>query len=75
MCNELCEVLFSLVFVFFEMLYFMSEEFSLVDCYLVLLLWCLFVLGIELIGNGSKDIYVYMNCIFVCSLFKVLLID
>lgn len=63
------------VFVFGEMFYFMSEEFSLVDCYFVLLLWCLLVLGIELNGVGSKEINVYMNCIFLCSLFKVLLID
>ncbi|MGL5311440.1 MAG: glutathione binding-like protein, partial [Plesiomonas shigelloides] len=44
--------------------YFMSEEFSLVDCYLAPLLWRLPVLGIDLIGPGSKEIKGYMTRVF-----------
>ncbi|KEY91081.1 stringent starvation protein A [Candidatus Photodesmus blepharus] len=50
--------------IFAEYEYFMSEEFSLIDCYLVPLLWRLPELGIELIGKGSKDLKVYMNRVF-----------
>lgn len=74
-CNKLCNDLLILGFVFVEFEYFMSEEFSLIDCYFVLLLWCLFVLGIDLIGFGLKELKVYMNCVFECDLFLVLLIE
>ncbi|MFS1701704.1 stringent starvation protein A [Aestuariibacter sp. GS-14] len=73
--NELREALLSLAPVFSEMPYFMSEEFSLVDCYLAPLLWRLPALGIELSGNGSKDIHSYMNRIFARSSFKASLTD
>ena len=73
--NELREALLSLAPVFSEMPYFMSEEFSLVDCYLAPLLWRLPALGIELTGNGSKDIHAYMNRIFARSSFKASLTD
>lgn len=42
----------------------MSEEFSLIDCYLAPLLWRLPLLGIDLIGPGSKEIKAYMNKVF-----------
>lgn len=73
--NELREVLLSLAPVFAEMPYFMSEEFSLVDCYLAPLLWRLPALGIELNGAGSKDINAYMNRIFSRASFKASLTD
>ncbi len=50
--------------VFAEFEYFMSEEFSLIDCYLAPLLWRLPVLGIELAGPGAKELKVYMNRVF-----------
>jgi len=50
--------------IFAEYEYFMSEEFSLIDCYLAPLLWRLPVLGIELIGPGSKELKIYMNRVF-----------
>ncbi len=50
--------------IFAEFEYFMSEEFSLVDCYLAPLLWRLPLLGVELTGPGSKEIKVYMNRVF-----------
>lgn len=42
----------------------MSDEFSLVDCYLAPLLWRLPVLGIELSGAGSKELKIYMTRVF-----------
>jgi RNA polymerase-associated protein len=62
--NELREAFLSLAPLFAETPYFMSEEFSLVDCYLAPLLWRLPALGIELTGTGSKDVKAYMNRIF-----------
>lgn len=73
--NDLREALLSLAQVFSEMPYFMSEEFSLVDCYLAPLLWRLPALGIELNGGGAKDIHAYMNRIFSRSSFKASLTD
>ena len=73
--NDLREALLSLAPVFSEMSYFMSEEFSLVDCYLAPLLWRLPALGIELNGGGAKDIHAYMNRIFSRSSFKASLTD
>jgi RNA polymerase-associated protein len=73
--NELREAILSLAPVFAEMPYFMSEEFSLVDCYLAPLLWRLPALGIELSGTGSKEISTYMNRIFSRSSFKASLTD
>ena len=73
--NDLREALLSLAPVFAEMPYLMSEEFSLVDCYLAPLLWRLPALGIELNGGGAKDIHAYMNRIFSRSSFKASLTD
>lgn len=49
---------------FAESEYFMSEDFSLIDCYLAPLLWRLPTFGIELTGPGSKELKVYMNRVF-----------
>jgi RNA polymerase-associated protein len=62
--SKLQNDLLTLAPVFAEFEYFMSEEFSLVDCYLAPLLWRLPVLGIELIFSGSKELKVYMNRVF-----------
>lgn len=62
--NKLRNDLLTLAPLFAEYTYFMTEEFSLVDCYLAPLLWRLPVLGIELVGPGSKEIKVYMNRVF-----------
>ncbi|MGL4979202.1 MAG: stringent starvation protein SspA, partial [Plesiomonas sp.] len=48
--KQLREELLAIAPVFAEYPFFMSEEFSLVDCYLTPLLWRLPVLGIELSG-------------------------
>jgi len=73
--NELREALLSLGPIFAEMPFFMSEEFSLVDCYLAPLLWRLPALGITLTGNGNKEVNAYMNRIFSRSSFKASLTD
>lgn len=62
--HELREAFLSLAPLFAETPYFMSEEFSLVDCYLAPLLWRLPSMGIELTGAGSKDVKAYMKRIF-----------
>lgn len=73
--NELREALLSLAPIFAETPFFMSEEFSLVDCYLAPLLWRLPLLGITLTGAGSKEILTYMNRIFDRATFKASLTD
>ncbi len=73
--NELREALLALAPLFAETPFFMSEEFSLVDCYLAPLLWRLPALGIELNGAGSKDVRAYMNRIFDRASFKASLTD
>lgn len=73
--NELRESLLSLAPLFAETPYFMSEEFSLMDCYLAPLLWRLPALGIELTGAGSKEVKDYMAVIFERDSFKASLTD
>lgn len=62
--NKLRNDLLTLAPIFAEYEYFMSEEFSLIDCYLAPLLWRLPAMGIELSGPGSKEIKIYMNRVF-----------
>lgn len=61
---QLREELLAVAPVFNKALFFMSEEFSLVDCYLVPLLWRLPQLGIELAGAGAKELKGYMTRVF-----------
>jgi RNA polymerase-associated protein len=61
---KLRDDLLALAPVFAEYKYFMSEEFSLVDCYLAPLLWRLPAMGIELTGPGSKELKIYMSRVF-----------
>ena len=49
--------------------YFLSEEFSLVDCTIAPLLWRLPVYGIDL-GAGSEPIDAYMNRVFARRSFQ-----
>ncbi|MDO6706430.1 stringent starvation protein SspA [Photobacterium sp. 1_MG-2023] len=62
--KQLREELLALSPVFAEFPYFMSEEFSLVDCYLAPLLWRLPAMGIDLTGAGSKEVKAYMTRVF-----------
>ena len=62
--KELREALLAVAPVFAEYSYFMSDEFSLVDCYMAPLLWRLPSLGIELSGKGAKELKGYMIRLF-----------
>lgn len=63
--RQLREELLAVAPVFNETPFFMSEEFSLVDCYLAPLLWRLPHLGIiEVSGVGAKELNKYMTRIF-----------
>ncbi|UDG80990.1 Stringent starvation protein A [Candidatus Hartigia pinicola] len=62
--RKLTEELMAVSLVFAEMSFFMSEEFSLVDCYLAPLLWRLPVLGIVLTPSSSKHMQMYMQRVF-----------
>jgi RNA polymerase-associated protein len=73
--KELKESLLSVAPILNEAPYFMSEEFSLVDCYLAPLLWRLPVLGIELDGEGSKEFKGYMLKLFERESFQASLTE
>ena len=64
--KELKESLMAIspIFSFSEKPYFMSEEFTLVDCCIAPILWRLPVLGIELPPKHGKPIHEYMDRIF-----------
>ena len=62
--KRLREELLALAPIFAEFTYFMSEEFSLVDCYLAPLLWRLPDYGVELVGAGAKEVKAYMARVF-----------
>ncbi|WP_231881187.1 glutathione binding-like protein, partial [Oleiphilus sp. HI0123] len=62
--KELKESLIATAPIFSEMPYFMSEEFTIVDCCVSALLWRLPVMGIELDDVQAKPISKYMDRIF-----------
>jgi RNA polymerase-associated protein len=62
--RDLREGLLAMAPLFQEHPYFMSDEYSLIDCYLAALLWRLPLFGIELNGTGSKLLQSYMTRIF-----------
>jgi RNA polymerase-associated protein len=62
--KELKESLIATAPIFAEMPYFMSEEFTIVDCCVSALLWRLPVMGIELDDVQAKPITKYMDRIF-----------
>ncbi|WP_386686051.1 stringent starvation protein SspA [Lonepinella sp. MS14437] len=61
---QLKEELLAISPVFDQTPFFMSEEFSLVDCYIAPLLWRMQDLGVEFTGIGSKALKAYMNRVF-----------
>lgn len=73
--KQLSEELTAIAPIFAEAPYFMSEEFSLVDCCLAPLFWRLPDLGIELTGNGSKELRLYMQRVFERESFQASLTD
>ncbi|ACA30947.1 stringent starvation protein SspA [Histophilus somni] len=62
--KQLKEEILAIAPVFGQSLYFMSEEFSLVDCYIAPLLWRMQQLGVVFTGTGSKAIKSYMERVF-----------
>lgn len=62
--KQLTEELLAVSPVFAEKPFFMSDEFSLVDCYLAPLLWRLPVLGIELNMSSGMPLQRYMQKVF-----------
>ncbi|OOH91333.1 stringent starvation protein A [Pasteurellaceae bacterium 15-036681] len=62
--NQLREEILALGPVFADADYFLSEDFSLVDCYVAPLLWRLNNLGVEFTGAGSKAVKAYMTRVF-----------
>jgi len=62
--KELTESLTAIAPIFAEMPYFMSEDFSLVDCCVAPILWRLPVLGIELPEKQCKPLLSYMERLF-----------
>ncbi|MDF1654191.1 MAG: stringent starvation protein SspA [Coxiellaceae bacterium] len=73
--RDLRESLSSLAPVFAEMEFFLSEEFSLVDCVVAPLLWRLPSLGIELPPKQAKLIETYAERIFDRDSFQVSLTE
>lgn len=62
--KELRESLIATSAIFAEKPYFMSDEYSIVDCYTAPLLWRLPVMGIELPEKQTKHLHEYMDRLF-----------
>lgn len=73
--RDLRESLLSIAPLFQETPYFMSEEYSLLDCYMSALLWRLPLFGIEISGPGSKELKNYMIRLFERDGFQQSLTD
>jgi stringent starvation protein A len=71
--KELRESLVGISPIFEDMPFFMSEEFTLVDCCLAPILWRLPVLGIELPEKQVKPLLAYMERVFDRDGFKAAL--
>ena len=69
--KELKEGLTAIAPIFSEKPYFMSEEFTLIDCCLAPILWRLPVLGVEIPKTKqTKPFYEYMDRLFERESFK-----
>ncbi|GAB3476203.1 glutathione S-transferase N-terminal domain-containing protein [Marinomonas epiphytica] len=62
--KELREGLINVSPIFDEKPYFMSEEFTIVDCCLAPILWRLPVLGVEIAKEQVPSLYKYMDLVF-----------
>lgn len=62
--KQLRDEVLALAPVFNDTQYFLSEDFSLVDCYVAPLLWKMHNLGVEFTGAGSKAVRDYMSRVF-----------
>lgn len=68
--KEFTDSLITTAPIFAEMPYFMSEEFSIVDCCVAPILWRLPVLGIELPEKQCKPLLQYMERLFERDAFQ-----
>lgn len=68
--KELRESLVSVSPIFEEKPYFMSEEFTIVDCCLAPILWRLPVLGVAIEKSQAPGLYKYMDLVFERESFK-----
>ncbi len=73
--TELQESLITVAPVFEDFPYFLSEEFTLVDCALAPLLWRLPQLGIKLSGKETKAVRDYMERVFGRDSFRASLTE
>ncbi|KAA0020875.1 stringent starvation protein A [Salinicola corii] len=71
--KELRESLTGISPIFEDMPYFMSEEFTLVDCCIAPILWRLPALGVELPEKQIAPLMSYMERVFARDAFKVAL--
>ncbi|MDO4698112.1 MAG: glutathione S-transferase N-terminal domain-containing protein [Pasteurellaceae bacterium] len=62
--KQLRDEILALGSVFADSQYFLSDDFSLVDCYVAPLLWRLSSLGLEFTGKGSAAVKAYMGRVF-----------
>ena len=68
--KELADTLLSNTEAVSSFQYFLSDEFSLFDCYVAPMLWRLPELGVVLEGNVAKDWKRYQNLVFERSSFR-----
>ncbi|WP_197474997.1 glutathione S-transferase C-terminal domain-containing protein, partial [Oleiphilus sp. HI0079] len=68
--KEFKESLLATAPIFAEKPFFMSDEFTIVDCCVAAILWRLPVLGIELNEAAAKPILRYMDSMFARESFK-----
>ncbi len=68
--EELSDSVISIAPIFGEKPYFMSEDFTLVDCCVAPILWRLQDLGIDLEGRADKNLDKYMQRVFERESFK-----
>ncbi|GGN21785.1 MULTISPECIES: glutathione S-transferase N-terminal domain-containing protein [Marinomonas] len=62
--KELREGLLNVTPIFEEKPYFMSDEFTIVDCCLAPILWRLPILGVEIPKDQARALYKYMDLVF-----------
>jgi stringent starvation protein A len=73
--KELKESLVATAPIFDEKPFFLSEEFTIVDCLVAPLLWRLGVMGIELQDKQGRSLQKYMDRLFARESFKASLSD
>lgn len=73
--EELKQSLFNVVKVFSDFPYFLSEDFSLIDCFIMPLMWRLPEMGVKLTTTKAKPIHAYMDKVFARESFQASLTE